>query len=400
MKALVVTAEPVHAAESIPEHLPRLALLQHRDIPDPLLPSSDWVRVKTLIGGICGSDLGFLQGQVFPSLEPFVSFPHVRGHEILGEIVEVGKKSKRLTVGQRVSVDPTLGCQERGFKNICPQCQQGQFSVCERLGEHGTVAPGILIGTCRDTGGGWGEYLVAHRHQVFPLPETIPDDQASLLEPLSVCLRAVLNTPPKKGETTVVVGAGTIGLATIAALTAIEPSCRIAVIAKYPFQGQLAQEIGAEFVIDALQENVLERVGKLCGSKVHKLSGGGAILAGGIQTVYDTIANDSTLNQSLRVIRGRGTLVILGLTGLPQGVDWSPIWAKEIAVKGSLCYGVEALHGKKARTFARAIDLLVKGKANLKPIHPRKFSLSNYRQAFLEATSKKSTEVVKVSFAF
>ena len=117
MKALVVTAEPVHAAESIPEHLPRLALLQHRDIPDPLLPSSDWVRVKTLIGGICGSDLGFLQGQVFPSLEPFVSFPHVRGHEILGEIVEVGKKSKRLTVGQRVSVDPTLGCQERGARS-------------------------------------------------------------------------------------------------------------------------------------------------------------------------------------------------------------------------------------------------------------------------------------------
>jgi threonine dehydrogenase-like Zn-dependent dehydrogenase len=209
----------------------------------------------------------------------------------------------------------------------------------------------------------------------------------------------VLNTSPRKGEITVVIGAGTIGLATIAALKAAEPSCRIVAIAKYPFQGQLAQEIGAEFVVEALQENVIERVGELCGSRVYKLSGGGAILAGGVQTVYDTVTSASTLNQSLRMIRGRGTLVVLGLAGLPEGVDWSPIWAKEIAVKGSLCYGIEALHGKKARTFARAIDLLAKGKANLKPLYPRKFPLANYRQAFLAATSKKSTEIVKASFA-
>jgi threonine dehydrogenase-like Zn-dependent dehydrogenase len=131
----------------------------------------------------------------------------------------------------------------------------------------------------------------------------------------------------------------------------------------------------------------VEGDGDLCGSRVYKLSADRAILAAGVQTVYDTIAGASTLNPSLRLIRGRGTLVILGLAGLPEGVDWSPIWAKEIAVKGSLCYGVEVLRGKKARTFARAIDLLAKGKANLKHIRPRKFPLVHYRQAFLEATS-------------
>ena len=399
MKAIVFSTEPEENIEPIP-YLPNLVYLHYRDIPDPPLPDSNWVRVKTIIGGICGSDLGFLQGKVFPSLAPFTSFPYVPGHEILGEIVEVGKKSRGLSVGQRVSIDPTLGCQERGFRPICPQCRQGQFSICERLGEHGTVAPGILIGGCRDTGGGWGEHFVAHHHQVLPLPETLPDDEASLLEPFAVCLRAVLNTPPRKRETTVVIGAGTIGLATIAALKAVEPSCRIAAVAKHPFQGRLAQKLGAEFVIDALQDNVFETVGELCGSKVYRLSGGGALLAGGVPTVYDTIASATTLNQSLRMIRGRGTLVILGLVGLPEGVDWSPIWAKEIAVKGTLCYGVEALHGKKTRTFARAIDLLAKGQTNLQSICPRKFSIANYRQALFEATNKKDTEVVKVSFAF
>jgi L-iditol 2-dehydrogenase len=209
-----------------------------------------------------------------------------------------------------------------------------------------------------------------------------------------------LNNPPRRKELVVVIGAGTIGLMNVAALKAVEPTCRVACVAKYPFQARLAQELGADHTIDSQKEDVMERVGELAKTKVHKLSGGGALLAGGVHLVYDTVTNDTTLNQSLRMACGKGIVVILGLTGLPERVDWTPIWLKEVKVVGSLTYGAEVFKGRRADTFARAIDLISRRRANLSVIRPRKYPLEQYRDALLEAASKKTSGVVKVSFAF
>ena len=81
-------------------------------------------------------------------------------------------------------------------------------------------------------------------------------------------------------------------------------------------------------------------------------------------------------------------------------MDWTPIWLKEVKVIGSLTYGAEVFRGKRADTFARAIDLITRRRANLSVIRPRKYPLEQYRDALLEAASKKTSGVVKVSFAF
>src|SRR5207249_3501774 len=167
------------------------------------------------------------------------------------------------------------------------------------------------------------EYFVAPAHRLFPLLDKIGDDEASLLEPFSVCLRAVLNHPPQKKELVVVSGAGTIGLMNVAALKAVEPSCRVACVAKYPFQA-----------------------------------------------------------------------------ALPAGVDWTPSWLEELTVVGSLTYWAEVFKGKRADTFARAIDFLARRRADLTPIRPRKYPLDRYHQALIEAASKKTSGAVKVSFVF
>jgi L-iditol 2-dehydrogenase len=197
-----------------------------------------------------------------------------------------------------------------------------------------------------------------------------------------------------------VIGAGTIGLMNIAALKAVEPTCRVACVAKYPFQAELAQTLGAEHIIDSQNDSVMERVGELAQTKVYKLSSGGALLAGGVRVVYDTITSALTLNQSLRMTRGKGVVVILGLAALPKEVDWTPIWLKEITVVGSLTYGAEVFKGKRADTFARAIDFLTRRRADLTPVRPRKYALDQYHEALLEAASKKTSGAVKVSFAF
>jgi L-iditol 2-dehydrogenase len=397
MKAILFSTErqPDYTA---PDLLPGLAHLRLTDVPTPDLPAENWVVIKSKIAGICGSDLGFLQEKPMPAAEPYFALPIIPGHELFGEVAALGKKARGLHVGQRVSIDPTLGCKERGFKALCQQCRQGNPGICEHLAE-GCLSPGILIGICRETGGGWGEYFVAARHRLFPLPDTIDDDEASLLEPFSVCLRAVLNNPPQRKELVVVIGAGTIGLMNVAALKAVEPSCRVACVAKYPFQAKLAQKLGADYTIDPQQEDVMERVGELADTKVRKLSDGGALLAGGVRLVFDTVTSGTTINQALRMARGQGVVVILGLAALPEGVDWTPIWLKEVKVIGSLTYGTEVFRGKRADTFARAIDLLTRRRANLSVIRPRKYPLEQYETALLEAASKKTSGVVKVSFA-
>lgn len=398
MKAILFSSQRADK-QPCPENLPLLSHLQLTDVPVPDLPNENWVVIKSKIAGICGSDLGFLHGKPMPAAEPYFKLPIIPGHELFGEVVASGKKVRGLTVGQRVSIDPTLGCKERGFKALCPQCRHGNPGICEHLAE-GTLSPGILIGVCRDTGGGWGEYFVAPSHRLLPVPDKISDDEASLIEPFAVCLRAVLNIPPQKKELAVVIGAGTIGLMNIAALKAVEPTCRIACVAKYPFQAELARALGAEHIIDSQHDDVMERVGELTQSKVYKLSSGGALLAGGARLVYDTVTNSTTLNQSLRMLRGKGTLVILGLAALPERVDWTPIWLKEVTVVGSLTYGAEVFKGKRADTFARALDFLVRRRADLTAVRPRKYPLTQYREALIEADSKKTSGAVKVSFAF
>jgi L-iditol 2-dehydrogenase len=398
MKAILFSSQR-HKDEPAPEHLPGLSHLQLTDVPVPDLPNENWAVIKSKIAGICGSDLGFLQGKSMPAAEPYFKLPIIPGHELFGEVAALGKKVRSLQVGQRVSIDPTLGCRERGFKLLCPQCRHGNPGICEHLAE-GNLSPGLLIGTCRDTGGGWGEFFVAPSHRLFPLPDKINDDEASLLEPFSVCLRAVLNSPPQKKELVMVIGAGTIGLMNIAALKAVEPTCRVACVAKYPFQAELARTLGAEHLIDSQNDDVMERVGELTQTRVYRLSSGGAVLAGGVRLVYDTVTSATTLNQSLRMLRGKGTLVILGLASLPEGVDWTPIWMKEVFVVGSLTYGAETFKGKRADTFARAIDFLARRRADLTPIRPRKYPLDRYREALIEAANKKISGAVKVSFAF
>jgi threonine dehydrogenase-like Zn-dependent dehydrogenase len=396
MKAIIFHSERV-PGQAVSDVLPGLSHLQLAEAPVPDLPDERWVVIKSKIAGICGSDLGFLQGKPMPAAEPYFQLPIIPGHELFGEVEAVGKKVKSLRVGQRVSIDPSLGCKERGFTKPCVQCRNGNPGICERLAE-GCLAPGILIGTCRDTGGGWGEYFVAPSHRLHPLPDKIDDDEASLLEPFSVCLRAVLNNPPQKKELVVVIGAGTIGLMNIAALKAIEPTCRIACVAKYPFQANLARQLGAEHLIDAQNDDVMDRIGELAQTKVHRLSRGGALLAGGVRVVYDTITSSTTINQALRMAVGKGIVVILGLAALPEAVDWTPIWLKEIKVIGSLTYGTEVFKGKRADTFARAIELVAKRRADLTPIKPRKYPLEQYREALTEAASKKTSGAVKVSF--
>ncbi|MBE3577189.1 MAG: zinc-binding dehydrogenase [Limnochordales bacterium] len=346
------------------------ACVRAEDIPAPALPGPGWVRIRPILAGICGSDMGTVMGKNSPALSPFVSFPAVLGHELVGRITEIAGEeavgvADRLPVapvraalgangelrpGDRVVVDPALGCVARGLAP-CPACQRGEAYLCERNTE-GSFAPGLILGFCRDLPGSWAEEMVAPAAQVFRVPDEVSDEKAVLIEPFAVALRAVLRGLPRfdgqAGEKILIIGGGTIGLATLAALRLLElemrvsaaPVADITVVARHQFQQQVALQLGASRVVrgDSDLVRVAEELG---GARAYRPVIGPPVYTGGFDLVYDCIGSHRTIDQSLRLTRGGGRIVLVGAAGQLPGLDWSFVWSRELTIIGSAGYGRE-----------------------------------------------------------
>ena len=139
-----------------------------RDLDDPKLPADDWVVIKTLMTGICGSDSKqvFLDGDPDSPMTAVISFPQVLGHEMVGEIVEAGPASGR-QVGERVVLNPWLSCGPRGITPQCPACEAGDVNLCYHFTE-GQLQPGIHSGNSADATGGFAELVPAHTSMAIP----------------------------------------------------------------------------------------------------------------------------------------------------------------------------------------------------------------------------------------
>lgn len=373
-----------------------LGLLRCREVPEPQLPGPDWVRVKTRLGGICGSDLNVITLHDSPSTSAYASFPFTLGHENVGTIAEVGPAVRGFDVGERVVVEPVLGCVVRGFDDLCPACARGDPAVCERRTE-GAVGAGTFTGYCAATGGSWSPAFVAHESQLLRVPDSLSDESAAMTDPFATALRAVLRNPPPEGGTALVVGAGTIGLCTVAALRALGYAARIVVVAKHAFQADLARQYGADEVVKPGDNEALAQA---LSARLHKALIGPPMVSGGAEVTYECVGARRTLSTALRFTREGGVAVIIGLVNIPRGIDWTPVWMKEIAVHGSYAYGFETYRGRKVRTFQLALDLMAEGKVDLAPLVTHRFALSEYRTALSMATHKSRHRLVKAVFAF
>ena len=122
--------------------------------------------MRSRLSGICGSDLGALSGQTSLYFSAVVSLPFVPGHEVVAELLD---DCEDLTAGTRVVLDPVLTCAARGVE-ACENCVSGHTNRCSRI-TVGHLSPGLQTGFCKDTGGGWGQQLAAHRSQMHVVPE-------------------------------------------------------------------------------------------------------------------------------------------------------------------------------------------------------------------------------------
>lgn len=375
----------------------KIGCVAYGRVPEPVLPGADWVKVDTLLGGICGSDLSLVSLQDSPSLSPFASFPFVIGHENVGVIREGGAGTTDFPPGQRVVVDPLLPCAVRGFAEPCAACRAGWPNRCARF-TTGDLAPGLLLGNCRDTGGSWGETFVAHRKQVIPVPDAVSDENAVLAEPFGCALHAVDVVPPPAEGTALVIGGGVIGLATVAALRLVAPRCRIVVLARYDFQRRAARRLGADEVLIARGRELYEAVARTLDTKLLRPVLGAPVLVGGADVVYECAGSDGALDEALRFAAPGGRVVLLGLAAIPRGIDWSFVWRKELHVQGVFAAGPVTTSAGNVSAVQKAIDLFTEGTVDLSFLVTHRFALDDYRAALDAATGKARSRCLKAVF--
>jgi len=375
-----------------------LAPLQFRDVPEPPLPGEEWVRVRVRLGGICGSDLHTIHLDSSPALSAVTSFPFVLGHENVGTVEETGRAVTGLAVGQRVTVEPTLPCAARGFADPCPSCAAGDYNLCLRVTE-GHLRPGLMIGACRDTGGSWSSSFVAHRSQVFPLRDEISDENGLMAEPMACALHPVVTYPPRDRETVLVVGGGVIGQCAVAALRGVGITARIIALVKYPFQGEMARRLGAtEVVLLRRGDGHYPELADLLGGVLRRPMLGKRVLLGGADMTLECVGASRSIDDAFRLTRPGGRVVILGLASLARGVDWTPVWLKELQVTGSYVYRWERWQGRRIRTLELVLEWMARGALDLRPLVTHRFPLHDYRRALRTAAGKARSHAFKVAF--
>ncbi len=369
-----------------------LSMLHLGDVPEPDLPGGSWLRVRPSLAGICGSDTSAITGHASLYLDRLTSYPFVPGHEVVGVLDD----------GTRVVVEPALGCRVRGVTPECERCAEGRPGLCENVTE-GAVDVGLQTGYCASTGGGWGEVLVGHESQLHAVPDELPDEAAVLVEPFACCVHAALRGGAGADDVVVVLGAGTIGLLTVAAIRLLTPPRRLVVVAKHPFQREQARRLGADLV--AAPDEVFQRVrfatrARLVGGPHEaarlwsdRLEGAPRpLLLGGADLTFECTGTARGLNEAVRFTRAGGRVVAVGMPG-EEKVDWAPIWQRELTVMGAYAYGVESC-GR--RTFELALDAALE--LGLERLTGPLFGLSDYRDAIAYAIGAGRMSAVKVAF--
>ncbi len=377
-----------------------------RNIPEPKLPTQSWVRIAPILTGICGSDIATFTAKGSPYLAPITSMPFVLGHELVGRVIEVGQDADSINEGERVVIQPALGCEVRSINPACNACANGQFALCANV-TRGNISAGIQTGYCRDTGGGLGENLVAHKSQVYRVPNEISDRAAVLIEPFACAVHGVLRANVKDSDRILIIGCGSIGLLTIAALRALGSKATIIAVAKHEHQREHAESLGADRVIPATRETKARYTAwaKELGADVLPPELGKPTVIGGADITFDCIAGSQTIDDAIRFTRSGGTLMLVGMPSIPKNVDWTPLWFKELTLKSAYAYGVEhamAGGGKNPTphdTFYLAIELMRTWHDKLTPLTSTPFSLADYRSAIRASLRTGQSRSVKTVIA-
>ena len=348
------------------------------DVTPPDRRKDGWVRIAPRIAGICGSDLSAIAGRTSLYFSALVSMPFVPGHEVVGEVLD---EADGFNLGDRVVIDPVLSCRARGIQPPCAPCAGGRHQLCERV-TAGHVSPGLQTGYCADTGGGWSEVFLAHTTQLVRVPDHLSDRAAVMVEPAACAIRAVRRAAVSQNARVLIVGAGTVGLLTLAALRRSGAAGTVMVVAKHHHQAELARAWGADEIVGA--DDAIAAVRRETQAFKLEPIGSPPFLLGGADLAFECAGSRAALDVALRSTKGEGRVV---LASMPASTDLSPVWFRELEVVGSYT---------GAGAFSDAIEFCAETPVD--GLVSATYPLTRWREAIDHALSSGRLGAIKVAF--
>ncbi|MCX7030616.1 MAG: zinc-binding dehydrogenase, partial [Spirochaetes bacterium] len=189
-----------------------------------------------------------------------------------------------------------------------------------------------------------------------------------------------------------VIGSGTIGLLTLAVAKALEPACHVFCVARYPFQAEQAERMGADGVLSE-REGLYRQAAEATAARFVEGAFGNRILLGGFDLVYDSVGNDRSLRDALRLARAGGTVVLVGANFQPGRLDYSPIWYQEVNLIGVNSHATEST-GESS--FEIAARLLSEKAVRVEGMVTHRFPLEEYRRAIGTFCAKEKSRAIKI----
>jgi threonine dehydrogenase-like Zn-dependent dehydrogenase len=239
--------------------------------------------------------------------------------------------------------------------------------------------------------------MVAHPSQVHVVPDELDDHAAALIEPTACAVHAALAARVDAQDSVAVIGAGTLGLLTIAALTRWTPPAQLIVAAKHPHQRRWAQELApADAALACCDPDELTRaVRRTVGGAMIDAAGPHQRLTRGADVTIDCVGNAESISAALAVTRPGGRVVLVGMPGV-ETLDLTPLWQREISLTGAYAYGTETVAGERIRTFDLAAELVAA--ADLGRLMSATYALERYADALEHAGSAGTRGATKIAF--
>jgi L-iditol 2-dehydrogenase len=324
--------------------------IEFREVEKPVAGKQEViVRIRNI--GVCGSDIHVYHGK-----HPYTRYPVVQGHEVSGEIAEVGEGVKELQVGVAVTIMPQVVC------GTCFSCRHGLYHICDNLKVMGF-----------QTGGAAQEYFAVPADLIIKVPEGIPFEQAAMIEPVSVAVHALGRAGAVAGRKVLVLGGGTIG--NLVAQTARAQGAREVMITDLSdFRLDAAKACGIEQTVNVAREELDQRL--LAGFGPHRAD-----------LILECVGSQQTIEQAVALARKGSTIVIVGVFGAKPTVDLGVVQDRELTLVGTMMY--------QEKDYRTAVSLIASGKISLRPLITDRYPFESYLEAYRHIDEAKD-RVMKV----
>ena len=326
-----------------------------QEIDEPRIERPDEVLYDVSTCAICTGEMKVYEWGEWAAADTTIQLPTVLGHEAAGVVREVGSEVTRVSPGDRVVVDPIIGC------GHCEHCRAGFHNMC----------PDREIYSKRR--GAMAEAAVLPERAICRMPDGLSMAEGSLLENLGIAVHAVEDFEHDPGNLAVVIGAGPIGI--MAAQTLVAWGLKVLISDLIPYRIEIARKTSGAEVVDGDAADLREVV-------IEESEGRGA------NFVLEAAATQTALDLALDIVKPRGTVVTIGT--FDGDVSFNPFFKmtrKEIRLQSRM--------GRSWETWRRMTQLVRDNRVNLGPLASATYPLTEFEKAFEHA---KRTDTMKVLF--